>query len=181
MKKRTAIGIIIVVLCSMMIASCQLLLSSEERKLVGKWHEKIQETEDFVTIYIEGWDEYTEDKDMSSYGKITLQYNIGDEGYNFIVYATVNFKSTGTWEIADGDKLISKNNEIEFSNVQISSATELDADGVQDFKKRIKQDVLSDLRDEMLEKDTTEVVLITDKEFKYKDDDGKVYTMTRVN
>lgn len=64
--------------------------------------------------------------------------------------------------------------------MQITSATELDFDAVQNLKNSIKQDLLSEIRDEMLKKDTVEIVLLTDKEFKYQADDGKVYTMTRV-
>lgn len=64
--------------------------------------------------------------------------------------------------------------------MQITSATELDFDAVHNLKNSIKQDLLSEIRDEMLKKDTVEIVLFTDKEFKYQADDGKVYTMIRV-
>ena len=103
MKKKTTICIALAVICSMIIVSCSLFLSSEERKLVGKWHEKIQKTEDFITFHIEDWEEYSEDKKMSCHGKITFQYNIGEDGYNAILYASADFTTSGTWEIVDGD------------------------------------------------------------------------------
>ena len=156
-------------------------LSSEERKLVGTWHQKSQYTKDYWTFFYEGNDKYTEDKCMSSSGKFTCQFNIGEDGYNYIVYCTTKFKSSGTWSIVDGDKLISKNDEVNFSEVQVSSNIELDDDAVQKFKEEFKSEILSYLRDESLKKDTTEIVLLTDKEYKYKGVDGTVYTMTRVN
>lgn len=180
MKRKTITIIGFALLCVMSIASCQLLLSSEERKLVGKWHERIQQTEDFVTFFVEGWDEYTDDKKMTSAGKFTYQLNIGEDGVNFTIYATADVKSSGTWEIVDGDKLISKCDMVEFSDVRVSSASGLVNDSeIPEFKNEM-QNVFSEMRDEMLKKDTTEIVLLTDREFKYKDDEGKVYTMTKV-
>ena len=181
MNKKSTISIAFALLCSMILVSCSLMLSSEERKLVGKWHEKIQETEGSVIVHIEDWDEYTEDKKVSSYGKVTFQCNIGEDGYNFIVYASADFTSSGIWDIVDGDKLISKDNQVNFSSVTITSSEDLDANAVQDLKKEIEQSLQSDLRDEMLKKDTTEIVLLNDSEFKYKGTDGTVYTMTKVN
>lgn len=168
----------IILLCGLVVTSCSLLLNSQERKMVGKWHEKIQDKEDFVVCYLESMDEYKEDKTMSSSGNITFQYNIGTDDDNFIVYASFDFEEEGTWHIEE-DKLISKSDVVNLSDVSITSSTELDAAYISELKKSIKQELPS-IRDELLKKDTTEIILLNDTEFKYKDDDGTVYTMTKV-
>lgn len=147
--------------------------------MLGRWHGKIQKTEDFTTLYFEVWDEYKEDKTWTSYGQCTLQMNIGDDFVNFVVYAKFSMNASGTWSI-DEDNIISKADDVNFTDVTISSSTDLTEDYVKDLKKSFKTEFLPGMRDEMLKKDTTEIVLLNDTEYKCKGDDGTVYTMTKV-
>lgn len=181
MKKITIISAMTILFVGLLVVSCQLLLSSEERKLVGIWHESLQQDieDSGLTVRVESESTYKEDRTSSSSSKCTYQFNLAEEGYHYIVYASFNMNATGTWKI-DGDNLIEKQNEVQYSPVTISSREELTEEYKRELKNTMEKEILPQVRDEMLKKDTTEIVYLSEKEYKYKTSDGEVYTMVRI-
>ncbi len=168
-------------LVAVVMTSCNLFKSEQERKIVGKWYisnaaDAYQDTaeviDDGITLRSMA-DEtctYEADKKTNSTGTFQYVFSLYDE-YSIIL--KYKFSSTGTWEIKDG-RLYEKYSDasINFAGMELSHPNDPD---LQQLANQYKQNFatgIPELKSDLLTPNDYKIVKVDDTELVLSDKDG---------
>ena len=186
--RKTTLSILMLSLVAVVMTSCNLFKSEQERKIVGKWYSNAaddgQDTamivEDGVTLRIAGEVSDTYEADNKTYSTGTFQYvfNLYDE-YSIILKYKISY--TGTWEIKDG-RLYEKPSDanITFAGMELSDPNMYELQQVANQYKQNLAPLISELKSDLLTPDDTKIVKVDDNELVLSGEDGPT-TYRRLN
>ncbi len=185
--RKTTLGILMLSLVAVVMTSCNLFKSEQERKIVGKWYSAATDAQDTATVIDDGItlrtmadETCTYETDKKTYDTGTCQYVISlyDE-YSIIL--KYKFSSTGTWEIKDG-RLYERPSDanITFAGMELSHPNDPD---LQQLANQYKQNFatgIPELKSDLLTPNDYKIVKVDDTELVLSDEDGST-TYRRLN
>lgn len=188
--RKTTLGILMLSLVAVVMTSCNLFKSEQERKIVGKWYysdasEAYKDTAEVIDDGITGRSiteescTYEVDKKINSTGTFQYVINLYDE-YSIIL--KYKFSCTGTWEIKDG-RLYEKYSDasINFAGMELSDPNLYELQQLANqYKQNIAANFLPELKSDFLTPVDTKIVKVDDNELVLSDEDGPT-TYRRLN
>lgn len=183
---KTLIQILAIAVSSFLLLDCGANLNEKEKKIVGTWYcmesleeSNVEEGIPNMKITIEGNDIYCSDKTMIANGEVRVSV-LMDLGYykNRITYE-YEIIGEGEWYV-EGKYLVSKASRviINFMDAKTLKQTE-DDDVFIDLLKEGMDEMLSEMKKEMLKGSREKIVLLTDNELILRND-GKDTKYTRI-
>ncbi len=186
--RKTTLGILMLSLVAVVMTSCNLFKSEQERKIVGKWYYSDAAGIDTTTQIIEegvttqGFSEisvtYGEDNKFIVQGLIQSTANLYDE-YSIIL--KYKFTSTGTWEIKDGilhERPSDAN--INFAGMELSDPNLYELQQAANEWKQNNAPVIAEFKSDLLTPSDSKIVKVDDNELVLSDEDGPM-TYRRLN
>lgn len=186
--RKTTLSILMLSLVAVVMTSCNLFKSEQERKIVGKWYSNAaddgQDTamivEEGVTARLSGemYNTYETDKNAYSTGTFQLVFNIYDE-YSIIL--KYKGSSTGTWEIKDG-RLYEKPSDasVTFAGMELSDPNMYELQQLANQYKQNLTPMISEIKSGLLTPSDSKIVKVDDNELVLSDEDGPT-TYRRLN
>ncbi len=178
--RKTTLGILMLSLVAVVMTSCNLFKSEQERKIVGKWYSAATDAQDTAEVIDDGItlrvmaDEtctYEADKKTNSTGTFQYVISLYDE---YSVILKYKFSSTGTWEIKDG-RLYEKYSDasINFAGMELSHPNDPDLQQLANqYKQNFAADVMPELKSDFLTPNDYKIVKVDDNELVLSDKDG---------
>ena len=176
-------------LIALVMTSCNLFKSEQERKIVGKWYisnaaaadTTTEVIDDGITLkYIyEGSCTYETEKKTYYAGTFQYVINLYDE-YSIIL--KYKFSATGTWEIKDS-RLYEKTSDanVSFAGMELSDPNMYELQQLANqYKQNIAANVLPEFKSGLLTPDDSKIVKVDDNELVLSDEDGPT-TYRRLN
>ncbi len=185
--RKTTLSILMLSLVAVVMTSCNLFKSEQERKIVGKWYSAATDVSDTAIVVDDGItarltaDEYcTYDADKKVYSNGTLQitYNLYDE-YSIILKYKISY--TGTWEIKDG-RLYEKPTDasVVFAGMELSDPNLYELQQAANAAKQELSPYISEMKSDLLTPSDSKIVKVDDNELVLSDEDGPT-TYRRLN
>ena len=191
--KKSILSWTALLLCVLIVTSCGSSLNDKEKKFEGKWHNTYSSSyseDDFDkdcfiidgTFSVESEDEYFSDHTEKSQGTLTYSFHVEDEDYDEWIDLKYDVSYEGTWSV-NGDELISKGKEIDIDFSKFKTTQKYDPD-IDDYYinilKGIVEDMIPEIRHEMLKKSSQRIVNLSDDEITLKDEDDEENTYIRI-
>ena len=183
---------LVIVLCAMTVTGCGSGLSDNEKKIVGKWYVAIPaetdtDYDDDTFIKEFTWSgeeevEYFDDHTGKYQVNAIYSYHVVDGDYDEWIELKYAFSGEQTWSI-EGEEMVEKAKDVSVRFIGFSTMQEYDPD-VDDYYintlKSMLNDVMPEIKQEMLKKSTSTIVELTDDEMILEDEDGEKETYTKI-
>ncbi len=186
--RKTTLSILMLSLVAVVMTSCNLFKSEQERKIVGKWFysdaagidtttQVIEEgvtAQDFSEFYVT----FGEDNKFTMQGLSQVTANLYDEYSITIKY---KISCNGTWEIKDG-RLYERPSDanITFAGMDLSDPNLYELQQAANEWKQNNAPIIAELKSDLLTPDDSKIVKVDDNELVLSDEDGTM-TYRRLN
>ena len=186
--RKTTLGILMLSLVAVVMTSCNLFKSEQERKIVGKWFysdaagidtttqiiDEGMTTQYFSEYYIT----YGKDNKFTMQGLTQVTANLYDE---YSITLKYKVASNGTWEIKDG-RLYERPSDanITFAGMELSDPNLYELQQAANEWKHNNTPIIAELKSDFLTPSDSKIVNVDDNELVLSDKDGTM-TFRRLN